>query len=160
MRGILPRWPLVWAASTILFCLPAQAAPKLRGQVNLNTATEAELRLLPGIGPVTAKKIIEARQEKPFRRIMELVRVPGIGMKRFRALEPHLAVEGPTTLERMSPPGKKKKNKKNGGSTTRRRYRVLRPQPGPKIIDFRSRNPVHASAVEEGNPTLGRRPGP
>lgn len=134
MRGLARRWPLVWAASALFLCAPAEAAPKLRGKVNLNTATEAQLELLPGVGPVTAKKIVEARQKEPFRRIMEIVRVPGIGMKRFRALEPHLAVEGATDLERVASPGKKKATKRE---KARRRYRVIRPKQGPKIIDFR-----------------------
>lgn len=43
------------------------------GKVNLNTASAAELDTLPGIGPVTAKKIVSYRQEKGlFRTIDEL----------------------------------------------------------------------------------------
>ncbi len=43
------------------------------GLVNLNTATAEELDTLPGVGPVTAQKIITARQEKPFASVDELV---------------------------------------------------------------------------------------
>jgi competence protein ComEA len=43
------------------------------GLVNLNRATQAELEELPGIGPVTAEKIITARDEQPFATLDELV---------------------------------------------------------------------------------------
>jgi len=42
------------------------------GKVDLNAATQAELEALPGIGPVTAGRIIEARGQAPFATIDEL----------------------------------------------------------------------------------------
>jgi competence protein ComEA len=41
--------------------------------VNLNRASQSELEALPGIGPVTAQKIIDARAERPFATLDELV---------------------------------------------------------------------------------------
>jgi competence protein ComEA len=43
------------------------------GLVNLNRASQSELEALPGIGPVTAEKIIAARAERPFATLDELV---------------------------------------------------------------------------------------
>lgn len=43
------------------------------GLVNLNHASQSELEALPGIGPVTAEKIIAARDERPFATLDALV---------------------------------------------------------------------------------------
>jgi competence protein ComEA len=69
------------------------------GVVNINTATENELVLLPNIGPSRAKAILELRNRLGrFRRAEDLIRVRGIGRKTFRKLNPMLVLQGPTTL--------------------------------------------------------------
>jgi len=56
--------------------------------LNLNTASIRELEALPGIGPALAKKIVEFREKKGgFKRIEELLAVPGISEKRWRVLK-------------------------------------------------------------------------
>ena len=50
------------------------------GQINLNTASAAELDKLPGIGPAKAAAILAWREEHgPFRYPEQLLEVPGIG---------------------------------------------------------------------------------
>jgi competence protein ComEA len=52
---------------------PAQGGGNGGGLVNLNRASQSDLEDLPGIGPVTAGKIIAARAEQPFATLDELV---------------------------------------------------------------------------------------
>jgi competence protein ComEA len=63
------------------------------GQVNLNTATAAQLEELPGVGPVLAQRIIDWRTEHGrFASVDELGEVSGIGEKIFAALQPKVTV--------------------------------------------------------------------
>jgi competence protein ComEA len=61
----------------------------LARRVNINSATSAELELLPGVGPAMAARIIEHRRTKgPFRRPADLDSVRGIGEKTLGRLLP------------------------------------------------------------------------
>lgn len=58
------------------------------GLINLNSATAEQLDSLPGIGPSTAQKIIAYRTEHGgFRRVDDLMEVPGIGPAKFEELK-------------------------------------------------------------------------
>ena len=61
--------------------------------LNLNTATLRDLERLPGVGPALARRIVEFREKKGgFKRIEELLAVPGISEKRFNALKDQIYV--------------------------------------------------------------------
>lgn len=64
-------------------------AERARGRLDLNTASQAELELLPGIGPRTATRIIEFRsQVRAIRDVDELLNVKGIGRRTVERLRP------------------------------------------------------------------------
>lgn len=54
---------------------PVMAADK----ININTASQAELVELTGIGDVIAQRIIDYREQHPFTTVDELLQVKGIG---------------------------------------------------------------------------------
>jgi competence protein ComEA len=48
--------------------------------ININTASSIELESLPGIGPTTAQKFIDYREQNgPFLSIEDIINVSGIG---------------------------------------------------------------------------------
>jgi endonuclease YncB( thermonuclease family)/predicted flap endonuclease-1-like 5' DNA nuclease len=55
------------------------------GRIDVNTATEKELKMIPGVGPVIASRIIAAR---PFRSADDLRKVSGIGDKKYAEIRP------------------------------------------------------------------------
>lgn len=79
---------------------------QVSGQVNLNTATAAQLDQLPGVGEKAAKRIIEHRTKTPFAKTEDLMKVKGFGKKKFEKLKNNLSVSGPTSLsvKRISSP--------------------------------------------------------
>jgi competence protein ComEA len=61
--------------------------------VNLNTATQAQLEALPGIGAKAAERILEYRQKNGgFKKVEDLMNVKGIGEKSFLKLKPLLTL--------------------------------------------------------------------
>ena len=56
------------------------------GRIDINTATEKELKMIPGVGPVMASRIIAAR---PFRSADDLKKVNGIGDKKYAKIRPY-----------------------------------------------------------------------
>lgn len=67
--------------------------------VNINTASEAELDALPGIGAAKAKAIVEYRKTHgDFKTVDDLKNVKGVGDKVFAKLKDQISVSGATTM--------------------------------------------------------------
>ncbi len=65
---------------------------RLSGPIDINSATKAQLVLLPGVGEKTAQRIIDARTSVPFSRPEDIMKVKGIGPKKFEKLKPWIEV--------------------------------------------------------------------
>ena len=94
---------LVVSAAIVLFTYPASTSAQktLPSQpINLNTATIAQLETLPGIGPNTAKSIVDFRNHSgPFQHVEDLLAIKGISKSKLEKLRPYVTV-GPTAPNR------------------------------------------------------------
>lgn len=71
----------------------ASQGTRSSGLVNINLASAEELDALPGVGPSTAAAIVEEREQGgPFSSPEDLMRVSGIGEKKFAKLRDHICV--------------------------------------------------------------------
>ncbi len=88
----------------ILFFALSLIPVTLSAQTNINTATKPQLIELPYIGEVKAEAIIHHRQRNgPFKTIIDIKNVQGIGNKSFLILEPLISVSGSTTKAQSDP---------------------------------------------------------
>ena len=89
---------VLWATQD----LGAKKKPPLH-PVNLNTANSEQLQEVPGIGPATADKILQARKSYgTFKSVDDLEAIKGIGPKRLDKMRRYLTVNAPA-------PGQNKK---------------------------------------------------
>lgn len=65
--------------------VPALASDTGDPRVSVNSASTATLQTLPGVGPAIAARIVEHR---PYSRVDDLLRVPGIGERTLQRLRP------------------------------------------------------------------------
>jgi competence ComEA-like helix-hairpin-helix protein len=87
----MAAWPLtVRLFLTIILGLSISISPCVAKKkppatpVNLNTARSEELQQVPGIGPVTAEKILQMRKSYgPFKSVDDLLAIRGLGPKRL-----------------------------------------------------------------------------
>ena len=63
------------------------------GLVNINTADEKALDTLPGVGPATAQKIIEYREnEGAFQSPEDIMKVRGIGKAKYEKMKDKITI--------------------------------------------------------------------
>lgn len=121
MAGIKLRvwWFLSLAAICITLATGAGATkkPPLK-PININTANSDELQQVPGIGPVTAEKILQMRKSYgAFKSVDDLLAIKGLGKKRLEKMRKYLTVtkaspgkqpaksSPPPATETEAPPG-------------------------------------------------------
>lgn len=93
--------------ATLAFSISAIAA------VNINTASQAQLESLPGVGPVKAKEIINYRKKNgSFKSLNDLENVNGIGPKTVKDMRKDAKISGATSISETAKKKKTDKSKK------------------------------------------------
>ena len=90
-----------------VFCAGASAEKHPPAKpIDLNAANVKELQELPGVGPVTAQRIIDLRQKSGrFHRVEDLLAVRGISPKKLDAIRPYVTVNStPAAPAPKNPP--------------------------------------------------------
>jgi competence ComEA-like helix-hairpin-helix protein len=85
---------LISSLALFVFCAAglAEKHPPAK-PIDLNLANVKELQELPGIGPVTAQRIIDLRAKSGrFHRVEDLLAVRGISQKKLDAMRPYVTV--------------------------------------------------------------------
>ena len=77
---------------------------QVEGKVNINTATETQIALLPGIGPKLAAEVVNYRTNNGgFKTIEDIKKVSGVGDKKFEKIKDFVVLEGETTIKSTKP---------------------------------------------------------
>lgn len=87
--------PYVEGASPVILEEPAATEAPVENTelININFASQAELESLPGIGPTTAQKIIQYREQNgPFLTTEDVINVPGIGPGTYERIKDLITV--------------------------------------------------------------------
>jgi competence ComEA-like helix-hairpin-helix protein len=99
MRSILK----IWLAALLVFAFPAFAKKTPPAHpIDLNTATVKELEQLPGVGPTTAKAIVEFRTKSGrFHHVSDLLVIRGVSESKLKKMRPYITIGPPP---KKSPP--------------------------------------------------------
>ena len=93
VRGVGPSAATILADFATVGAVPLPPPPE---PLDLNRASAGQLERLPGIGPVTAARIVVAREDGgPFTTVGDLARVHGIGPKTIERIRGLVRVDTP-----------------------------------------------------------------
>jgi competence ComEA-like helix-hairpin-helix protein len=101
------RWQIAFVVLAAFLLAPVAGAQKKppTKPLDLNSATLQELQQLPGIGPSTAKAIVQFREKSgPFQRVEDLLAIHGISKARLEKLRPYVKVTPPAPKLSSSAP--------------------------------------------------------
>ena len=152
------RWraALVMAlvALALVFSQGTSLAAAKKSLVDINTASQAELEAVKGVGPATAKKIISNR---PYKSLDELSKA-GLSAKKIESFKSSLTVGAPISAAPATAKEEKKSAKETGG-----RKAKLNRQPRPKKKKLQYLDPERLSTEHRGPESFrspaGRRSG-
>jgi competence protein ComEA len=102
--------PISLAFGAALFLAFAAPAPATKNPpahpIDINLASAKELEELPGVGPTTAKAIIQFRTKTGrFQRVEDLLAIRGISEMKLAKMRPYVTV-GPPPQKAPTPPKK------------------------------------------------------
>ena len=106
MKRILPAILALTIAANASALTVAKPTNPPHPVVNINTATEAQFLLLPGVGPKLAAALNDAAEtgkdascdhKCQFKSVDDLLRVKGIGPAKLAAMRPYVVLTGATT---------------------------------------------------------------
>jgi competence ComEA-like helix-hairpin-helix protein len=104
---------LILCLASVFLCGAAQAEKHPPAKpIDLNLANVKELQELPGVGPVTAQRIIDMREKSGrFNRVEDLLAIRGISQKKLDAMRPYIIVSSTpapaSPAPKSIPPAKK-----------------------------------------------------
>lgn len=114
--------------------LAAQTRRVLVGKLNINTASQQDLQLLPGIGEVRAHNIVRFREQiVGFKAVADLQRVPDISAGLFARLQDYLSMSGANNLKVLL-------DLNSASRTALERLPNISREQALAIIEFRKRN--------------------
>jgi comEA protein len=101
-RSSVTRFAFILAAASLLFLFSGAALAQKKNPpanpVNLNSASVEQLQQVPGIGPATAKSIVNFREKSgPFQRVEDLLAIRGISKQALERMRPYVTVSAPET---------------------------------------------------------------